>query len=197
MVGAREPKVTEVNEDEISSGESSEEEDTTSGRTDGVRSRHNKGERKNKKMVQKLGLKPLPKFEKIIVRGAKGLSFQISDPDVYPVPGTKSYIVFGEAKLEDRNAVSQAAALANATSQLEQKLAAMKTQSGEAEGPSELGNFDGSDQGDESCNVDGEDVDSSNIDLVVNQTGCSRAKAAMALKLNNNDVVEAILYLSS
>ncbi|OII75590.1 uncharacterized protein cubi_02111 [Cryptosporidium ubiquitum] len=195
MVGEQEPKIVEVHDDQISSGESSEEEDLASGKAEGVRPRHNKGEKKNRKLVQKLGLKPMSDFEKVVVRGARGLSFQIVNPEVYCVPGTKSYIVFGDAKLEDRNTASQAAALANATSQLEQKLAAMKTQDGEPSknNSATVNNNDNVvDEGD----VDETGVDSANIDLVINQTGCSRAKAVMALKSNNNDVVEAILSLS-
>ncbi|KAJ1609838.1 NAC domain-containing nascent polypeptide associated complex alpha chain [Cryptosporidium canis] len=192
MVGEQEPKIVEVQDDHISSGESSDEEESASGRVDGVRPRHNKGEKKNRKLVQKLGLKPIPDFEKIVVRGARGLSFQIVNPEVYSVPGTKSYIIFGDARLEDRNTASQAAALANATSQLEQKLAAMKTQDEDPSKPADLGSRD-----DECCaDVDETGVDSCNIDLVINQTGCSRSSAVKALKSNNNDVVEAILSLS-
>ncbi|KAF7455820.1 Nascent polypeptide-associated complex subunit alpha [Cryptosporidium felis] len=195
MVGEQEPKIAEPQEDKISSGESSSDEEGASGKTEGVRSRHNKGEKKNRKLVQKLGLKPITDFEKVVVRGARGLSFQIVDPEVYPIPGTKSYIVFGDAKLEDRNAASQAAALANATSQLEQKLAAMKTRD---EDSSEAAPASSSTKEDDQENEEADEtgVDEGNIDLVMNQTGCSRAKAVRALKSNNNDVVEAILSLS-
>ncbi|KAH8582194.1 nascent polypeptide associated complex alpha chain with an NAC domain [Cryptosporidium sp. chipmunk genotype I] len=195
MVGEQEPKIVEVHDDQISSGESSEDEDLNSGKAEGVRPRHNKGEKKNRKLVQKLGLKPISDFEKVVVRGARGLSFQIVNPEVYCVPGTKSYIVFGDAKLEDRNTASQAAALANATSQLEQKLAAMKTQDDDSSKNNPAASSSKDDVADEE-DVDETGVDSANIDLVINQTGCSRAKAVKALKSNNNDVVEAILSLS-
>lgn len=192
MVGEQEPKIVEIQDDQISSaGVSSEDEDNNTGKNGTVRQRHNKGEKKNRKLIQKLGLKPMTDFEKIVIRGARGLSFQIVNPEVYAVPGSKSYIIFGDAKLEDRNTASQAAALANATSQLEQKLAAMKTQDEEQSKP-----IPSSSSKEETEDVDETDIDPTNIDLVVSQTGCNRADAVKALKSNNGDVVEAILSLS-
>ncbi|KAK6588700.1 nascent polypeptide associated complex alpha chain with an NAC domain [Cryptosporidium xiaoi] len=214
MAGDNEPKIVEVqDQDQISSaGVSSEDEEVTGNEVEGrtVRHRNNKGERKNRKLIQKLGLKPITDFEKIVIRGARGLSFQIVNPEVYVVPGNKNYIIFGDAKLEDRNATSQAAALANATSQLEQKLAAMKTsqnnkQSSSSSHTASIHN-EHTDHTASACpsgikdvyheEFDESGIDPANIDLVVNQTGCSRSKAVQALKLNNHDVVEAILYLS-
>ncbi|KAH8738700.1 hypothetical protein FG386_000491 [Cryptosporidium ryanae] len=212
MTGDSEPKIVEVqDQDQISSaGVSSEDEEVTGSKVESGAVRHgnNKGERKNRKLIQKLGLKPMTDFEKIVIRGARGLSFQIVNPEVYAVPGSKSYIIFGDAKLEERNSTSQAAALATATSQLEQKLAAMKTT--QEENNKQLSSHTASinehnDHTAATClnnedeaheNIDESDVDPANIDLVISQTGCSRSKAIQALKLNNNDVVEAILYLS-
>ncbi|KAH7647984.1 nascent polypeptide associated complex alpha chain with an NAC domain [Cryptosporidium bovis] len=215
MAGDNEPKIVEVqDQDQISSaGVSSEDEEVTGNEVEGgtVRHRNNKGERKNRKLIQKLGLKPMTDFEKIVIRGARGLSFQIVNPEVYVVPGNRNYIIFGDAKLEDRNATSQAAALANATSQLEQKLAAMKTsqennkQSSSSSHTASIHNehtdhtasiFPSGNKDESHEDIDESDVDPANIDLVVSQTGCSRSKAVQALKLNNHDVVEAILYLS-
>merc|ERR1712006_28359 len=51
----------------------------------------------------------------------------------------------------------------------------------------------GDDDGDE----DAGDLDENDIELVVKQAGVSRGKATKALKLNEKDVVNAIMALSS
>ena len=214
MTGESDPKIVEIQDQISSAGVSSEDEEVTGNKVDSgvVRHRNNKGERKNRKLIQKLGLKPMTDFEKIVIRGARGLSFQIVNPEVYAVPGSKNYIIIGDAKLEDRNTTSQAAALANATSQLEQKLAAMKTQDdvnklSSSVSPHATSSYNEhtdhtavtcSSNNKDECHEDADEsgVDPANIDLVVSQTGCSRSKAINALKVNNHDVVEAILYLS-
>ncbi|OII77833.1 nascent polypeptide-associated subunit Alpha [Cryptosporidium andersoni] len=192
MAKVEEPKIVEIHDEDDHTSDTSSEEDThgTSQGSSFSRSRTNKVEKKNKKIIQKMGLKPTNEFEKIIIKGAKGLSFNILNPEVYVVPSTNNYIVFGEAKLEERDTASQAAALANATSQLEQKLAAMKVNEEQTNRMSETQDRQ------EDSEIDETDVDPANIDLVIGQTSCSRVQAVKALKANNNDVVEAILSLS-
>ena len=45
--------------------------------------------------------------------------------------------------------------------------------------------------------VDESGVDSKDIDLVMGQAGCSRSKAVRALKENDNDLVNAIMSLTT
>merc|ERR1712154_10770 len=99
----------------------------------------------------------------------------ISKPDVFKSPASDTYIIFGEAKIEDIN--SQAAAAA-----AEQ----FKTP-------------DVADDDDMPALVDG-DVDESGLDpdeiqTVIDQAHCTRAKAVAALRKNNN-IVDAILDLT-
>jgi len=45
--------------------------------------------------------------------------------------------------------------------------------------------------------VDDEGVESKDIELVMSQAGCSKAKAVKALKENDNDLVNAIMSLTT
>ena len=45
--------------------------------------------------------------------------------------------------------------------------------------------------------VDETGIESKDLELVISQTGVSRAKAVRALKNNNNDIVNAILELTT
>jgi len=45
--------------------------------------------------------------------------------------------------------------------------------------------------------VDETGIEPKDIELVMSQVGCSRPKAVAALKANSNDIVEAIMQLSS
>lgn len=49
----------------------------------------------------------------------------------------------------------------------------------------------------EEGSADEADIDVKDIELVMSQVSCTRAKAVTALKNNSNDVVEAIMALSS
>ena len=51
--------------------------------------------------------------------------------------------------------------------------------------------------GEEPTPVEEEEVESKDIDLVMSQAGCSRAKAVKALKENDNDLVNAIMFATT
>merc|ERR1719145_419484 len=74
------------------------------------RSKQNRGEKKSRKAVQKLGLKPVPGIVRVTVKKSKNILFVISKPDVHKAPTSDTYIVFGEAKIEDLSAQAQASA---------------------------------------------------------------------------------------
>merc|ERR1719378_555161 len=64
-------------------------------------SKQNRGEKKCRKVVSKLGLKPVPGIIRITIRKSKNILFVISKPDVLKAPNSDTYIIFGEAKIED------------------------------------------------------------------------------------------------
>merc|ERR1712066_76513 len=77
---------------------------------DGEKSKHNRSEKKSRKAVQKLGMKPVPGIVRVTVKKSKSILFVISKPDVHKSPTSDTYIVFGEAKIEDLSAQAQASA---------------------------------------------------------------------------------------
>merc|ERR1719491_337493 len=120
------------------------------------------------------------------MRKAPNVLFVIEKPDVFKAPGSDTYVVFGEARVEDLSAQAQASAAQQLTAAPQQDSARGVSQS----------------QAPESAEQEGEDVDESgvepkDIELVMAQADVSRARAVKALKANNNDIVEAIMELSN
>mmetsp|Transcript_108682 Transcript_108682/g.150302 ORF Transcript_108682/g.150302 Transcript_108682/m.150302 type:complete len:186 (-) Transcript_108682:109-666(-) len=153
----------------------------------GERGKQNRSEKKSRKAVSKLGMKPVPGIVRVTVKKSKNILFVISQPDVHKAQNSDTYIVFGEAKIEDLSAQAQASAA--------QQMAGAAPAA-----------FDAAEEGakapaieevEEEGEVDVEGVEPKDIELVMSQVQCSKAKAVKALKANNNDIVEAIMQLSS
>merc|ERR1719254_59499 len=72
--------------------------------------KQNRSEKKSRKAVSKLGMKPVPGIVRVTVKKSKNILFVISSPDVHKSPSSDTYIVFGEAKIEDLSAQAQASA---------------------------------------------------------------------------------------
>merc|ERR1719408_1162620 len=77
---------------------------------DGGAGKQNRSEKKSRKAVSKLGMKPVPGIVRVTVKKSKNILFVISSPDVHKSPSSETYIVFGEAKIEDLSAQAQASA---------------------------------------------------------------------------------------
>merc|ERR1712159_387096 len=118
-----------------------------------------KAEKKARKTMQKLGLDQLDDVQRVTFRKSKQAMFVINTPDVFHAPGSDSYVIFGEAKMEDLAA--QAAQLKNA----------FKADAASAE-PAEA------------PKATVEEVEAKDIELVMTQANVSRAKAVDALKKN-------------
>eukprot|EP00042_Codosiga_hollandica_P008014 m.18453 g.18453 ORF g.18453 m.18453 type:complete len:195 (+) comp30154_c0_seq1:187-771(+) len=150
---------------------------------DGDESKQSRAEKKARKALAKLGLKPLPEVTRVIMRKSKTVVFVIAKPDVFKSPVSDIYIVFGEAKADDSSFQQQL----EAASQFKNSAPAAAAEAPAAAATTEV---------DES-NVDETGLDPKHIELVSSQTGCTRAKAVAALKAANNDVVNAIMSLTS
>merc|ERR1712039_594798 len=79
--------------------------------------KQNRAEKKSRKAVSKLGMKPVPGIVRVTVKKSKNILFVISQPDVHKSPNSDTYIVFGEAKIEDLSAQAQASAAQQFTQQ--------------------------------------------------------------------------------
>lgn len=63
-----------------------------------------RGEKKFKKAMLKMGLKPITGINRVTIRKAKNFLLYIDNPEVLVSPGNEnSYVVFGEAKMQDFN----------------------------------------------------------------------------------------------
>merc|ERR1712087_986925 len=87
------------------------------GKNGDERSKQNRAEKKSRKAVAKLGMKPVPGIVRVTVKKSKNILFVISKPDVHKSPNSDTYIIFGEAKIEDLSAQAQASAAQQFTQQ--------------------------------------------------------------------------------
>ena len=153
----------------------------------------NRAEKKARKAILKLGLKAVPNVARVVVRKGRNTSFVITSPDVYKVPGSDTYCIFGHPD-EDSGAGAGAGAppagyprpgagsaqdYARSAAQLRQSVAA----------PS------GGDALEESADATG--LEAKDIELVVTQAGVSRGKAVAALRKCGGDIVNAIMCVEA
>merc|ERR1712187_50646 len=68
----------------------------------------NRAEKKSRKVMSKLGMKPVPGIARVTVKKSKNILFIISKPDVHKAANSDTYVIFGEAKIEDLSAQAQA-----------------------------------------------------------------------------------------
>jgi nascent polypeptide-associated complex subunit alpha len=135
-------------------------------------------------------MKPITGVVRVTMKKSKNIMFVISKPDVFKSPNADSYIIFGEAKVEDL-AAKQAALNAE---QAAQRVASQSQPSFERKPVSESSASAAAAEEEE--DVDETGVDSKDIQLVMDQAKCSKSQAVRALKNNNNDLVNAIMELT-
>ena len=108
--------------------------------------------------------------------------FVISKPDVFKSPASDTYVIFGEAKIEDLS------------SQLQ-------TQAAEQFKAPDLSHViskpESSTMAQDDEEVDETGVEPKDIELVMTQAGVSRSKAVKALKAADGDIVSAIMELTT
>jgi len=187
MVLVEEVPVKDVEVSDESSSESGDEMPTLeSAGHDEFGNKLNRAEKKARKAMLKLGMTPVEGVFRVTVKRSKSLLFAITRPDVYKSTNSETYVIFGEAKVDDFAAAAQASAAQQFTHAPEvAKVAAAASSSAQAE-----------EEIDES-NIDETGLDAKDIDLIISQVGCSRGKAVAALRAANGDLVEAIMQLSS
>merc|ERR1712183_161592 len=154
---------------------------------DGVsKNKQSRGEKKARKIMSKLGLKPVTGVSRVTIRKSKNILFVIQKPDVYKNPASDTYIVFGEAKIED-------------LSQQAQMEAAQKFKNAEvpaASDPAVAGPAPIMEEEEDDEEVDAAGVEEKDVELVMSQANVTRGKAVKALKNNANDIVNAIMELT-
>merc|ERR1712228_432603 len=149
------------------------------GPSDDAPNKLNKQEKKARKTIQKLGMKLQKGFTRVTIKKSKNILFVISKPDVYKAPNSDTYIIFGNAKIEDMNQshrefLSDKWAPKPDTSQMP---AIQEDQDDDEE-------------------VDTTGLDENDIQMVVEQASVSRSKAVKALRNHDGDIVNAIMELT-
>jgi len=148
-------------------------------------------EKKARKSIAKLGLKQVPGITRVVIKKSKTMLFAINKPEVFQNANSDTYVVFGEAKVEDLGANQQF----QAAKKLEEQEAARKAAAAAtATAKPELIEDDVDDVDD--ADVDTEGLEDKDIDLVIQQANCSKAKAVKSLRNNNGDIVNAIMELT-
>ncbi|RLV85279.1 hypothetical protein DV515_00016120, partial [Chloebia gouldiae] len=149
------------------------------------KAKQSRSEKKARKAMSKLGLRQVTGVTRVTIRKSKNILFVITKPDVYKSPASDTYIVFGEAKIED---LSQQAQLAAAEK--------FKVQGEPVSNIQENTQTPTVQEESEEEEVDETGVEVKDIELVMSQANVSRAKAVRALKNNSNDIVNAIMELT-
>lgn len=152
----------------------------------------NRNEKKARKTLSKLGMKLVTGIERVTIKRSR-VVFAITNPTVYKL-ANDSYIVFGEAKVEDSGFQAQAMA-AQRMAQANAQRQAMEAQEGDDKGKDKDEEGNGEGEGEEE-EVDATGVDDKDVRIVMEQTSVSRSKAIKALKDNNNDIVNTIMELT-
>ncbi|XP_058105793.1 nascent polypeptide-associated complex subunit alpha-like protein 1 [Magnolia sinica] len=173
-------------EDDDDDDDDDDDKDDEEGQQDGDangRSKQSRSEKKSRKAMLKLGMKPIPGVSRVTVKKSKNILFVISKPDVFKSPTSDTYVIFGEAKIEDLS------------SQLQ-------TQAAEQFKAPDLTHVISNKPESSAMAQDDEDVDETgvepkDIELVTTQAGVSRSKAVKALRAADGDIVSAIMELTN
>ena len=155
--------------------------------------RLNKAEKKARKALVKLGLKPVPNVSRVTMKKSPSILFYIGQPEVFKSAaggGQETYVVYGQCQIDDGNQRRQmptrypdlpvpSTVPPPSTSKQEEEdeeMPEMKPAEGEE------GNNEGFQEKD--------------IEMVMSQVGVDRKKAIAALKKNGGDIVNTIMDLT-
>jgi len=168
------------------------------GGDESAKGKQSRGEKKARKTLSKLGLKQVTGVTRVTIRKSKNILFVVNNPDVYKNPNGDTYVVFGEAKIEDMSQQAQMEAASKfrgddggvtmPTEMGGQGTAAMASSGAKPAIPE-------ADEDDDEA-VDETGVEAKDIELVMSQANVSRKRAVNALKNNDNDIVNAIMELT-
>ncbi|KAI0797937.1 NAC domain-containing protein [Abortiporus biennis] len=170
-----------------------EEDPTSQAALDKIQSR---SERKARKALLGLGLKKVPGITRVTLRRPKNILFVIATPDVYKSQNSDCYIVFGEAKVEDMNSSAGLSAAQQLASGGGPGVEIPNIASSGAGGDDDDDDIPELEAVEDDAPVDETGVEPKDIEIVMQQVGCSRAKAVKVLKESGGDLINAIMAAS-
>jgi nascent polypeptide-associated complex subunit alpha len=135
-------------------------------------------------------MRPVTGIARVQIRKSKNILFVISKPDVFKSPNSDTYVIFGEAKIEDLSA--QASSAAAEQFRMQEAMAGLGA---EPRGGASKA-VAAAEPEEEEGEVDESGVEPKDIELVMTQAGVSRSKAVRALKAADGDIVSAIMELT-
>ncbi|XP_038874830.1 nascent polypeptide-associated complex subunit alpha-like protein 2 [Benincasa hispida] len=185
------PIVEDVDDDE-----DDDEDDEDDGKENGAlgsneSSKQSRSEKKSRKAMLKLGMKPVTGVSRVTIKRTKNILFFISKPDVFKSPNSETYVIFGEAKIEDLSSQLQT----QAAQQFKMPDMGHVMGKPDISGTVEAGAL--GEEEEEEEEIDESGVEARDIDLVMTQAGVSRTKAVKALKTHDGDIVSAIMELTT
>ncbi|XP_064958335.1 nascent polypeptide-associated complex subunit alpha-like protein 1 [Musa acuminata AAA Group] len=184
-----EAPIVDVEDEKDGEDDDDEDDDDEVGGEQGLganeNSKQSRSEKKSRKAMLKLGMKPVTGVSRVTIKRTKNILFVISKPDVFKSPNSETYVIFGEAKIEDLSSQLQSQAaqqfrmpdLSNAMAKPDESAAAVVDEDEE--------------------DVDETGVEPRDIELVMTQAGVSKGKAVKALKAHDGDIVGAIMDLTA
>ena len=143
----------------------------------------NRGEKKCRKALLKMGMKQLTGITRVALRKRDGLIFVINDPEVLKsTENAQSFAIFGELRLEDPNSrLSQSEA-----KKFTDKPAAEAKPAAKDEAKVE----------DDGAPLPEDGLTAEHINMVMQHANCSRNTAIKALRDANDDMVAAVMKLT-
>ena len=198
------PKVEEITE--TTKPEETEEEMPSLENQPKQERKMNKAEKKCVKALNKMGMKAQGGITRVTLKRRDGIVFVINLPEVYKSPTSEnSFVVVGELKMDEPRidnlpTMPQKPAPTGAPAEGEKETKeAAKTEDKPAESKEE--EKKATKAKDTADDDDDEEIDESgispvHIDMVMNNGNCTRKEAVKALIASNNDMVNAIMYLT-
>lgn len=150
----------------------------------------NKAEKKARKELVKLGLKPVEGVHSVTMKKAPNTLFTIANPEVYKSSGggVETYAVYGTCTIDDGS---------NSARGRPSRARAAPRAAASAPAPSEAASAAPAAAAVEESN--GEDLDGlseKDVQMVISQVGVDRAKAIATLKKNGGDIINSIMDLT-
>ncbi|XP_037006161.2 NAC-alpha domain-containing protein 1 [Artibeus jamaicensis] len=155
-----------------------------------AKAKQSRSEKKARKAMSKLGLRQIQGVTRITIQKSKNILFVIAKPDVFKSPASDTYVVFGEAKIEDLSQQVHRAAAEKFKVPTEPSALVPESVPGPRVRP-ECEEEEGEEE-----EVDEAGLELRDIELVMAQANVSRAKAVRALRDNQSDIVNAIMELT-
>ncbi|CAL4900404.1 unnamed protein product [Urochloa decumbens] len=177
------PIVEDDDDDEDDDDEDDKDDDDAEGVDASGRSKQSRSEKKSRKAMLKLGMKAITGVSRVTVKKSKNMLFVISKPDVFKSPASDTYVIFGEAKIEDLSSQLQSQAAEQFKAPDMSSVLSKPEASTAAQDDDEV--------------VDETGVEQKDIELVMTQASVSRPRAVKALKAADGDIVTAIMELTN